>query len=342
MRFQKLKILKNFFFLFVFLIFFQVKADGNLILFNEFQFKEASFQENFLNELKILCKIKGFYNNLKNHKTYPMFGTVQIWGKKCEKLNNNVISPEKFFRRNFKLFYYEIKNKGILTGYYEPIIKISKHKDVNYKFPLLKKNPKLKLERKKILENYTTGDVLYWTSNNIDLFFLQIQGSGIGEFPNGEKVKLLYDGNNGEKYTSIGKVLIKEGYLNKNKVSLFTIKEWLTSNPMEVDRILFMNKRYIFFKSDKYINKNAVGAMGRSLIPNVSLAIDKDFYPLGIPMLLKIDFGSGIKTAISHDTGAAIKGKHRADLYIGQGEQAEKIAGNLKKPLQLYVLVPYN
>ncbi len=300
------------------------------------------FNQNFIDEIKVLCKSKLFYINLKGHKTYPKFGTVNKWKNVCRKLAVNVLPLHDFFRSNFS-FYKENKSaNGLLTGYYEPEIEISTKRNSEFKFPILKKRNSLKLEREKILKSYSYDDVLYWTNDDVDLFFLQIQGSGLGRLPNGKLVKLIYDGNNGYEYTSIGKILIDKGFLKKEQISLFSIKAWLRSNPKKKQKILFTNKRYIFFKKSKFDGKFAFGAMGSELIPNLSIAVDKNFYPLGIPMLLNIDKGSEKMVAITHDTGSAIKGKNRADLYLGKGNKAEKVAGNLKKTLQLFVFVPYN
>ena len=104
------------------------------------------------------------------------------------------------------------------------------------------------MKRRLINKKFSSSDVLLWTNDIIDFFFLQIQGSGVGVFENGEKTKILYSENNNLKYTSIGNILIKKKYLDKKKVNLFSIKKFLRENPNKVKNILNENDRYIFFK----------------------------------------------------------------------------------------------
>ena len=201
----------------------------------------------------------------------------------------------------------------------------------------------LNVKRHSIIKKFHKNDVLLWTNDIIDFFFLQIQGSGIGVFENGDKIKILYDGNNNLKYTSIGKVLIEKKLLPKGNVNLFTIKEFLRKNPDKIRNILNKNQRYIFFKIKPTNISEPVGALGINLIPYVSIAVDRKFYPLGIPILYKeVEGRNSYKLAFAMDTGSAIKGENRADLFTGKGKTAEKVAGMLKKKLLLYALVPYS
>ena len=285
------------------------------------------------------CKSDNFFLNLQNHSSYPKFGTSKSWKKVCQKIFNNGISLS-FIEKYFKILTFP--KRGVLTGYYEPFIRISLNEDKKFRFPILKKSKDLEVERKKIKEIYKNKDVLYWTDSQIDLFFLQIQGSGIGVLKNGKKVMLKYQGHNNHKYTSIGGVLVANGYINKSKVSMFTIKNWLSNNPLVADKIMNQNQRYIFFKKASYTPKSSIGAMGKILIAGTSIAIDNNLFPYGIPFVINTDDKKFNKIVISHDTGSAIRGYNRADLFTGRGEEAEIMAGNLKKSLQLISLVPYN
>ncbi len=306
--------------------------------------KNVNLSINFSNfgevkkSLKKHCNSNKFFLNLRNHPSYPKFGSYENWKKVCEKIINTDIS-QNFINKYFSTLYFS--KKGILTGYYEPSIKISTEKDKDFKFPILKKSKKLELERKKIIKIFENKDVLFWTDNKIDLFFLQIQGSGIGIFKNGEKVMIKYQGHNNHKYTSIGKILVENGHIKKEKVSMFSIKEWLHKNILKSEEIMNQNKRYIFFKKEPYSQNSSTGAMGNILIAGTSIAIDKSLFPYGIPFIIKTDEDKFNRIVISHDTGSAIKGYNRADLFTGRGKEAEIIAGNLKKPLQLISLVPY-
>ena len=284
------------------------------------------------------CSSDNFFLNLQNHPSYPKFGTAKSWKKVCKKIFNSNISLS-FIKRYFKIL--SFPKRGVLTGYYEPLIRISLKKDKKFRFPILKKSKHLEVERKKIIQIYKNKDVLYWTDDKINLFFLQIQGSGIGELKNGKKVMIKYQGHNNHKYTSIGKILVTNGYIDKNEVSMFYIKNWLSNNPLVSDKIMNQNKRYIFFKKAPFTPTSSIGAMGKVLIAGTSIAIDNKLFPYGIPFVLNTDDKKFNKIVISHDTGSAIKGYNRADLFIGRGKEAEIMAGNLKKSLQLISLVPY-
>ena len=294
----------------------------------------------FFNGLRKICKTSSF-ELISKHSSYSRFGSVKDWEKICKKISTQKNSSFHFLKKNFILLK-NTQDHSLLTGYYEPEILISTKKNKIFRYPILKKSNELMIERKKILESFNQTDVLYWTDSDINLFFLQIQGSGLGILRDGKKIRLRYSANNGFSYTSIGKVLTQLGEIEENKVSLQSLKLWLKKNPKKREGIFNKNKRYIFFEDDKNSEEYSVGAMGLSLIPNVSIAIDKSIYPFGLPFLLLTEDYKDNKLVISHDTGSAIKGVNRADLFMGRGREAEEIAGNLKKKLQLSILVPYN
>ena len=208
----------------------------------------------------------------------------------------------------------------------------------------MKKNKKfINKSRATIEKNYKIEDVVLWTDNKIDLFFLHIQGSGLGKFPDNQIIKIKYDGNNNLPYTSIGKYLKKKEYLSDPNIDLFSIKNWLIRNPSQSQNVLNLNKRFIFFKTEKInLEDHAVGALGMPLIPNESIAVDKKIYPLGLPFIIKFTNKNVIKAALSLDTGSAIIGSNRADLFTGRGKVAEETAGTLKKKIYLYSIIPYD
>ena len=165
-------------------------------------------------------------------------------------------------------------------------------------------------------------DVLVWTDDKIELFFLQIQGSGVGMLENKKRIKINYGGNNKKKYSSIGKFLKKKKLIT-GEINLFTIKKFLRDNPNLTDEILNQNERYIFFNIDKNNTKrSSVGSIGLNLSPYISVAIDKKYYPLGIPLILHKVSDKKVLPVISMDTGGAIIGKNRADLFTGRGTEA--------------------
>tara|TARA_B100000989_G_C19516578_1_gene461966 strand:+ start:511 stop:1524 length:1014 start_codon:yes stop_codon:yes gene_type:complete len=294
--------------------------------------------QNFKEIISQNCESKLFSKKFKEHTSYPKFGTITHWKYVCSKLDKSNYD-KSFLIENFRAISFSNK-KELLTGYYEPTIKISNIKTNVFRYPLLRYSKNMIFERSKINKIYEDRDVLYWTDDLVDLFFLQVQGSGIGEYKNGEKVKISYAGNNGFPYTSIGKVMIEKGYLKKGSVTLRSIKDWLRNNNNKKEEILNKNKRYIFFKTSPFLKMGPVGAMGKKLIPNISIAIDSKLYPFGIPFIMKTDYKKHDMLAFAHDTGSAIKGLNRADLFMGSGKLAEEEAGNLKKPLLLISLVP--
>ena len=293
---------------------------------------------NFFKLFKKVCE-KKLHDNLQKHPSYPNFGTIRQWKMVCKKLNTENLNLS-FLLQNFK--HKVLSNKqGILTGYYEPEINVSFKQTKKFNVPILRYNNNYDhLDRNKIESNFKMQDVLLWTDSKIELFFLQIQGSGIGSLEKEKKIKINYGGNNKKKYSSIGR-LLKEKKLINGEINLFTIKRFLYENPKLADDILNHNQRYIFFNIDETnTEKSSVGSIGFSLLPFVSAAIDKKYYPLGIPLILDKVSDSKLLPVISMDTGGAIVGKNRADLFTGRGVEAEKLAGELKKKLLIYVLVP--
>ena len=331
--------LTNFFSLF--LLF--VTLDQNLFAFEHF--KDFNNQE--INTLAYSinknCKSKQFFINIKNNKQYPKFGSIEDWKKFCMKLKTTKSDFKKLMSNNFRVF----KNNaaaGLITGYYEPTIRVSFIKNKKYKHPILKKNKIYNHKSRTFIDkNYNINDVILWTDDYINLFFLQIQGSGIGIFEDGKKVKVAYDGNNNVPYKSIGKILIQKNKIKPNQVDLFSIKFWLRNNQEEAYSIMAQNKRYIFFKiKESHKSINPKGALGLELIPNFSIAIDKNIYPIGIPFIIEYLKEGKRRLAVSLDTGNAIKGTNRADLFTGNNSDSEKVAGRLKKKIYLLALIPYS
>ena len=298
----------------------------------------------FSNQLRSVCDSSTFFKNL-NRIFKHKFGEANEWKQKCLilKEKNSAKEFKKYLIQNFK-FEKILEKSGVLTGYYEPIIKVSRKRNNVYKFPILGKNKYYNNRpRKFIEENFIEKDVILWTDDEVDLFFLHIQGSGIGEFENKEKVKLVYDGNNEMSYTSIGKILVSKEYINKDNVNLFTIKDWLRANSDLSNNILNQNKRFIFFKEISFgVGVQPIGAFGAPLMPNYSVAVDKNIYPLGLPFFIQMEKDKSILPVVSLDTGGAIIGANRADLFFGRGELAERKAGILKKKIYLHAFIPYN
>jgi membrane-bound lytic murein transglycosylase A len=317
-----------------------------------------------LNVFKKDCQVSKKYENLKEI---------------CKKANSIDIADAKdFFQINFtpfKLIGNNKQDQGLITGYYEPLLNGSLYKTKRYKYPiyavptnlltidlsntypeLSRYNLRGKLQKNKVIPYDTRQQIndtdyrdsrylkpICFVDDKIDLFFLHIQGSGKVKLPNGKILNIAYGQQNGRKYYSIGKELIKIGALKKDEVSLQSIKQWLVDNPDRVDEILNSNNSYLFFQKSQ---KGATGSLGTELTPNRNLAVDKRYIPLGF--LVFVNTTNPItkkpinQLMVAADTGGAIKGKIRADFFFGYGENALKLAGNMKQLGKLYMLIPNN
>ena len=188
---------------------------------------------------------------------------------------------------------------------------------------------------------------LLWVDNAVDAFFLQVQGSGVVTLPDGSTKRVGYDGQNGHVYSAIGGELIKRGHLTKNNVSMQSIKAWMAAHPAEAKEIMRTNKSYVFFRfidGDHKVS-GPIGGQGVPLTAERSLAIDHGIYPYGVPVFLDAahptDSSLRIqKLMMAQDTGGAIKGVVRGDVFWGHGDHAEKMAGPMKSPGRFWMLMP--
>ena len=286
------------------------------------------------------CKTRKFFDNLRKHISYPNFGSTAEWKNVCKLLPGRPTQNLKEFFQFFDMQYFS-GTPGKLTAYYQPNILVSYKKTKDYQYPILKKRKELMIERKRISESFKENDVLLWAKDDIELFFLHIQGSGLGVLENGQKIEISYDGNNGFEYQSIGQLMVKRGLIDKKKANATEIKKWLRENTEKKVKIFNSNRRFIFFKTNAINNKYPIGSFGQELIPYASVAIDKKIYPFGIPILLSVEKNKSYNLlTISADTGAAIKGVNRADLFLGNGKKVGEKAGKINESLIIYFLKP--
>lgn len=284
-----------------------------------------------------------------------------------------------FFQEWFApIAFYEGKPvRGLFTGYYMPLVKGSLSQSAEFKIPiyetpsdLVTANLALFIPRlnnhtlvgrivgNKMLPYYTreqinqgaikdTARVLLWINNPVDRLFLEIEGSGIIELEDGKKVYIGYDAQNGAPYTPIAKVLIQEGIMNKHNASMQAIKRYLKTHPKEVDKVINQNKSFIFFRSMPL--NGALGSQGVALTPGYSMAIDKKWIPMGTPLWLSTTRPDNKdpdkhqpmhRLMIAQDTGGAIRGKVRGDVYWGAGKRATVIAGHMKNEGYYWLLLP--
>lgn len=197
----------------------------------------------------------------------------------------------------------------------------------------------------------TKAAPVVWVDDRVALFFLQIQGSGRVYLANGDFLRLHYHGNNGHPYRSIGRLLIDQGKIPADEMSMQRLQAYLDAHPCDVDAVLNHNPRYIFFKSESAESAGPTGAIGVELTPGRSVAVDRGIFPMAAPAFLqtqipvvdgsgRIDRWMGFSAfALNQDTGGAIRGPGRVDLFWGDGPYAQIAAGHMQHPGDFFVLV---
>jgi membrane-bound lytic murein transglycosylase A len=235
--------------------------------------------------------------------------------------------------------------RGLFTGYYVPELHGSRFKSEEFQHPIYSKptdSADLRLTRKQIengaLENQ--GLEILYVDDPVDLFFMQVQGSGKVILDDGEIVNLGFGGKTRHKYSSIGKYIIRNNVIESGNVSYFSIKSWLKNNPYEAREVMHVNKSYIFFQES--IDSQVIGSQGAPLTAQRSLAVDNKIMPTGFPMWLDIDVPSKSyqKLVVAQDTGSAIKGAVRGDVFFGRGKSAENLAARMNHRGKYYILLP--
>ena len=249
-----------------------------------------------------------------------------------------------FFKENFFYNNKKTNNYGIMTGYYEPEIKAYKFKEDNtypiYTMDVEKYGEAIfKSTRSEINKGLLVnkGLELAWVENQIEAFFFHIQGSGRLRFPDGEIKRVRFLGSNNKKYTSIGKILLQRKEIKEENMSMFSIKDWLYKNKNKAKDIMEKNERYIFFEE---YNGDIQGSAGVNLFPMISVAVDSNYHNIGDILLIHDIENKKHFLAIAHDTGAAIKGQNRIDLFTGFGNEAERLASGLNKKISINKLIP--
>jgi membrane-bound lytic murein transglycosylase A len=186
--------------------------------------------------------------------------------------------------------------------------------------------------------------VLAWAADPVDVFFMQVQGSGRLQMDDGGIVRLGYADQNGHPYRAVGKSLVERGALSRDSVSMQSIRDWLAANPSERDAVLATNPSYVFFRELPPSEDGPPGSLGVPLTPARSIAVDVNAVPLGSPVWLATtdpDDGSDIRRLMAaQDTGGAIRGNVRADLFWGRGDAAAAKAGRMQQPGRMWVLRP--
>lgn len=263
---------------------------------------------------------------------------------------------DNFFRNWFKPFLVANRSgnsKGLFTGYYEAELRGSKIKSEKYKYPIYAKpkdlnNTEPYLSRAEIEAGALKGKdlELIYVEDNIELFFMHIQGSGRVTLPNGSVVRIAYAAKNNQPFTAISNYMADNNYVDRDKLSAENIKTWLRNNPSKAQEVMNNNTSYIFFKIAE--GEYVAGGQGVELTAEHSLAVDNEIIPYGsilwIDTFLKND---GKKDEyrnlfIAQDTGSAIKGTVRGDIFFGHGKEAEIKASSMASAGEYYILLPNN
>jgi membrane-bound lytic murein transglycosylase A len=262
--------------------------------------------------------------------------------------------------------------QGLFTGYFEPELHGARQPGGAYTVPLMRRPPDLVaadlgLFRPAWRGEHIAGRVvagrlrpydtraaiehgaldrfnlgLFWVDSAVDAFFLSVQGSGRVRLPDGTLVQLGYDGQNGRPYVAIGRLLVERGALAKDDVSLATIRAWIIAHPAQGRALMDENPSYVFFREVQ--GGGPIGAEGVILTAGRSLAVDPVFLPLGVPMWLDAtqDGQALRRLVVAQDTGGAIRGPVRGDLFWGFGPVAESAAGRMRAKGAYYMLLPRN
>ncbi len=269
---------------------------------------------------------------------------------------------------------------GLVTGYYEPLLRGSRVRSDKYPVPIYRvpddlivvdlgpvypelSNMRLrgKLQGRRVVPYATRGEItgsnalagqeLLWVDDSIEAFFLQIQGSGRVQFDDGTVVRVGYGDQNGHPYRSLGRWLVDQGQLTIDQASMQGIKSWAQRNPARLKEAMDHNSSFVFFRELPLGNANAgpLGALGVALTPGYSLAADARFIPLGAPVVLATTDPNSqtpdskaplVRPMMAQDTGGAIRGPLRFDFFWGFGAAAGERAGRQKYEGQAWVLVP--
>ena len=249
------------------------------------------------------------------------------------------------------------------TGYYEPEIRGSRERRPGYEVPIYAKPPDLLdanpitgargrgridengryvlyYDRAQIEDGALAGRGLEigWAADPVDIFFLQIQGSGRLRLPDGSVMRIGYAGQNGREYVALGRLMRERGLL-QSPITMQAIVDWLRAHPVEGRALMRENKSFVFFR--ELTGPGPLGALGRPVTPEASVAADPRFVPLGTPVVLaRMDNSRANGLWVAQDTGGAIRGPNRFDTFWGAGAQAEAIAGGMSSSGRAYLLVP--
>ncbi len=346
------------------------KEESKKIKIHEVALKKVPFDElPGWNDTDIKKSLEAFQNSCKiflkqapSHKVGSSYINIQAkdWQPACREATTLDTVSEQNARDFFTKWFHPIEFtqrkplEGLFTGYYMPQLKGSLTRTKEYSTPIYSIPSGLEWKKAK---HYTreqidqgalkkNASVIAWINSPVERLLLEIEGSGIIKLPSGKSLYLGYAGENGAHYTSIGSVLIKKGIMTRDNASKNAISRFFKSHPKTGNTILHKNKSFVYFENLK--EPMALGAQGMALTPGYSLAIDKKWIPLGSPVWLATkkprDQSEVTKKfqrlLIAQDTGGAIRGLMRGDIYWGSGKRAAFLGENMKNKGRFWLLLP--
>jgi membrane-bound lytic murein transglycosylase A len=273
----------------------------------------------------------------------------------------------RFFTDNFETAVVG-DGQAYATGYYEPEIAASRTRRAGYEVPIYRRPADLveadlglfsdTWKGKRIRGRVTDGKLvpypdraqivagalegrgleLAWAKDEIEFFFLQVQGSGRLRLPDGAVMRIGYDSQNGRDYTGIGAYMRNQGLLEPGQASMQGIMAWLRAHPDQAPGILNQNKSFVFFR--EITGAGPPGALGVAVAGRTTVAADPAFVPLGAPVFLTLDRPEATGLWVAQDTGGAIKGANRFDTFWGAGDEARRIAGGMSGRGTAVLLLP--
>jgi membrane-bound lytic murein transglycosylase A len=288
------------------------------------------------------------------------------WQEACAVATlGRVASASAFFAEHFEMVQVG-DGAAFATGYYEPEIPGSRTLQPGYEVPVYRKPPDLvevdaataeaagtlrrgRFENGAIIPYFERSEIedgalagrgleIAWAADSIDLFFLQIQGSGRLRLPDGEVMRIGYAGQNGRDYVGIGKLMKDRGLLEPGRTTMQDLVAWLRAHPEEGKAIMRENKSYVFFQ--ELTGAGPLGALNLPVTPRATVAADPKFVPLGAPVILDLDRAEADGLWIAQDTGGAIRGSNRFDTFWGAGAEAARIAGGMTGRGRAWLLLP--
>ncbi len=337
--------------------------------------KNDSHGEAIVAFLKSCERILTFSKN-RNIGTKDIIVKAGDWNDACLAAKLAKTNAKEFFQKYFTPFLVSNSKKGekgLFTGYFEAELKGSKTKSSAYPYALYSKPNDLvkvnlgnftkELSGKSIVGHVQNGRLtpyptrktieaghlnnknveMLWINDAVDLFLLQVQGSGRVILEDGSVIRVGFAAHNGRAYKSIGRALINWGEIKEHQASWNGIKNWIANNPDRAAELFAVNPRFIFFK--QIFGDGPIGAQNVALTPTRSMAIDKKYIPLGVPRWLDTVKPGGStaplqRLLIAQDTGGAIKGMVRGDFFWGYGNEALKYAGVMKSSGRYFILLP--